>query len=47
MKKILIVEDEPKLRNELKVFLENNAYQVLELIDFNHTIDFIKEILLI
>ena len=43
MKKILIVEDEPKLRQELKLFLENNGYQVIQLLDFNHTIDFIRE----
>lgn len=43
MKKILIIEDEPKLRNELNVFLKNNGYQIIELLDFNHTIDFIKQ----
>lgn len=43
MNKILIVEDEEKLRYELKSFLENNGYQVIELIDFNNTINFIKE----
>ena len=32
MKKILIVEDEEVIRNELKILLENSGYQVLYLI---------------
>lgn len=43
MKKILIVEDEPKLRCELKLFLKNNGYEVIELLDFNDTTNFIKK----
>lgn len=28
MEKILIVEDDQKLRNELEIFLNNNGYEV-------------------
>lgn len=43
MEKILIVEDEIKLRNELKICLENNGYQVITINDFQNTIgDIIK-----
>ncbi len=38
MKKILIVEDEVKLRNELKVFLNKNGYEAYVLENFNNTI---------
>ena len=38
MKKILIIDDEIKLRNELKKFLENNGYEVSCLTDFNNVI---------
>ncbi len=41
MKKILIVEDEVKMRNELKIFLENNGYVVDIIVNFD---DVIKEI---
>lgn len=44
MKKILIVEDEEKLRDELKQFLQNNGYEVIVLEDFNDTISYIKKI---
>jgi len=44
MKKILIVEDEEKLRDELKQFLQNNGYEVIVLEDFNDTINYIKKI---
>src|SRR5574344_1851981 len=40
--KILIVEDDIKLRNELQLFLNNNSYEVTCLEDFN---DAIKSIL--
>ncbi len=43
MEKILVIEDEEKLRKELKSFLNNNGYEVLELLDFSNTIDFIKQ----
>lgn len=36
--KILIVEDDTKLRNELKKFLENNGYEVDVIINFNDTL---------
>ncbi|MDD3453506.1 MAG: response regulator transcription factor [Bacilli bacterium] len=39
MKKILIIEDEIKLREELKTFLENNGYQVHLIIEFNNLIN--------
>ncbi len=44
MKKILIVEDEEKLRQELKVFLENNGYEVLLITDFTNTLEEIKKL---
>ncbi len=37
MKKILIVEDEEVIRNELKTLLENSGYQVFVLDKFNDT----------
>lgn len=39
MAKILIVEDDEKLRNELKTFLINNGYEVDTLKEFNDTIN--------
>lgn len=44
MKKILIVEDEVKLRMELKTFLNNNGYEVLTLDNFDDIINDIKKI---
>lgn len=44
MQKILIVEDDEKLRNELEIFLGNNGYQAESLKIFNNTI---KDILAI
>lgn len=44
MQKILIVEDDEKLRNELEIFLGNNGYQAESLKIFNNTI---KDILTI
>lgn len=38
---ILIVEDEQKLRDELKKFLENNGYKVDTIIDFNDVYNYI------
>ena len=38
MQKILIVEDDEKLRNELKKFLENNGYEVLILQKFHNPV---------
>lgn len=40
---LLIVEDEIKLRNELKIFLENNGYQVDTIDEFDDTLDLIKK----
>lgn len=38
MQKIIIVEDDEKLRNELETFLNNNGYQVETLKKFDNTI---------
>ncbi len=37
--KILLIEDEEKLRNELKIFLEHSGYEVSLLTDFDDTIN--------
>ncbi len=42
MKKILIIEDDTELRNELKILLENNNYQALTIEDFKDIISKIK-----
>ena len=39
MNKILIVEDDEKLRNELEIFLSKNGYIVQSLNTFNNTVD--------
>ena len=39
MSKILIIEDDEKLRKELKIFLEKNGYQVIVLENFENTIE--------
>lgn len=44
MQKILIVEDDEKLRNELKIFLEKNGYEVEILETFKNTIQDILNI---
>ncbi len=44
MSKILIVEDDVKLRSELEIFLKNNGYEVSSLKNFNNTINEILEI---
>lgn len=38
MDKILIVEDDVKLRQELKIFLEKNGYEVLILEEFENAV---------
>ena len=38
MQKILIIEDDEKLRNEIEIFLEHNGYNAETLKDFNNTI---------
>ena len=44
MRKILIVEDDEKLRKELKIFLEKNGYQAIILEKFNNAVkDIINE----
>lgn len=44
MQKILIVEDDEKLRNELKIFLEKSGYEVEALETFKNTINDILNI---
>ena len=44
MPKILIVEDDEKLRDELEIFLENNGYQAEALKSFENTLNNILEI---
>lgn len=44
MQKILIVEDDKKLREELEIFLNNNGYQAESLKKFDNTINDILEI---
>ena len=44
MQKILIVEDDEKLRNELVIFLNNNGYESISLNSFNNTLNNILEI---
>ena len=44
MQKILIVEDDEKLRNELQIFLKNNGYEAEVLKEFNNTIQDILEL---
>lgn len=44
MPKILIVEDDEKLRNELEIFLNNNGYEAQALKEFNDTINRILKI---
>ena len=43
MERILIVEDEVKIREELKTFLENNGYEILTINNFENTLDQIKK----
>lgn len=44
MQKILIVEDDEKLRNELDIFLNNNGYEIVTLNAFDNTINDILDI---
>src|SRR5574344_526938 len=41
--KILIVEDEEKLRNELKTFLISHGYEIALITDFSNTYENIKK----
>ena len=43
MQKILIVEDDEKLRNELEIFLNHNGYEAKTLKNFEHTLEDILE----
>lgn len=44
MQKILIVEDDEKIRNELQIFLNNNGYDTVSLKKFNNTVEDILKI---
>lgn len=44
MKKILIVEDDEKLRSELEIFLNNNGYESVSIKTFKNTINDILKI---
>ena len=44
MKNILIVEDDTELRNELKILLENNNYQVTTITTFTDVVNCINQI---
>ena len=44
MQKILIVEDDEKLRKELEIFLNNNGYESISLKTFENTLNDILEI---
>lgn len=44
MKNILIVEDDTELRNELKILLENNNYQVTTITTFTDVVNRINQI---
>ena len=44
MPRILIVEDDEKLRGELEIFLKNNGYQAESLKSFENTLNDILEI---
>ena len=44
MERILIVEDEVKIREELKTFFENNGYEILTINNFENTLDQIKKL---
>lgn len=39
MQKILIIEDDEKLRNELEIFLNHNGYEALTLSTFDHCVE--------
>ena len=41
MSRILVVEDDNKLRGELTLYLKNNGYEVSEILDFKHSVDII------
>lgn len=44
MEKILIVEDDEKLRKELEIFLHKNGYESIVLKDFHNTLQDILKI---
>lgn len=44
MQRILIIEDDDKLRRELKIFLENNGYEAVVIQEFENVLEQIKQI---
>ena len=44
MDRILIAEDDEKLRNELEIFLNNNGYETISLKTFDDTLNDILKI---
>lgn len=44
MKRIVIIEDDEKLRRELKIFLQNNGYEVIEIEQFDHLLEQLRTI---
>lgn len=43
MQKILIVEDDEKLRHELKVFLDKNGFDAIEFDNFENPVEYILD----
>lgn len=43
MERVIIVEDEEKIRHELQLFLERNGYEVVAIEDFNNLVSAILE----
>jgi len=44
MQRILMIEDDEKLRRELKIFLENNGYEVVTIERFENVLEQIRQI---
>ena len=43
MHKIMIIEDDPSIRNELSLLLENEGYQAVPVTDFTQTMEQIQK----
>lgn len=44
MQRVLIIEDDEKLRKELKIFLENNGYEVIAIEEFHNVLEQMKQV---